>query len=70
MEGSAPLADLGLKGGDSIGFLLLVGDYDDYVPPNLHDSAWATKQILLVPHKPNFVYYEDARTCGNLVIGR
>ena len=70
VEGSAALADLGLKGGDSIGFLLSVSDYDEYKPPNLHDSGWATKQILLVPHKPNFVYYEDARTCGTLVIGR
>ena len=70
VEGSAPLADLNLKPGDSIGFLLSVSDYDDYAIPNLHDSGWATKQIMLVPHKPNFVYYEDARTCGALVIGQ
>ena len=70
VEGSAPLADLGLQPGDTIGFLVLASDYDDYVIPNLADFGWATKQIMLVPHKPNFVYYEDARTCGTLVIGR
>jgi hypothetical protein len=70
VEGSAPLAALELEPGGSIGFLLVLSDYDDYVIPNLHDSGWATKQVLLYPHKPNFVYYEDARTCGTLVVGK
>jgi hypothetical protein len=70
VEGSAPLADLGLKAGDSIGFVIMVNDYDESVPPNLKDAGWAAKQVMLIPHKPNFVYYEDARTCGTLLIGK
>jgi len=70
MEGSAPLSELGVSAGGSVGFLVMVSDYDEYRIPNLADSAWAAKQVLLVPHKPNFVYYEDARTCGRLELGR
>jgi len=70
VEGAAPLADLRLTPGGEIGFLAMVGDYDETVPPNLHDSAWAMKQVLMVPHQPNFLYYQDARNCGRLTLGK
>jgi hypothetical protein len=64
-EGSVPLADLGIKPGSSIGFILRVSDSDN--TPNLPPKMdWAVKQALLVPHKPNFVYWEDARNSGRL----
>jgi len=34
-----------------MGFLLVVSDYDDYAIPNLHDSGWATKEVLLYPQQ-------------------
>jgi hypothetical protein len=68
VEGSAPLADLGLKAGDSIGFLLTVSDSDNTSSQNT--ANWARKQAMLVPHRPTFEYWSDARTCGRLVIGK
>jgi hypothetical protein len=66
VEGSAPLSELGVKPGGAIGFLLFVSDGDK--TPNLKEAAWACKQALLYPHKPNFEYWSDARTCGKLVL--
>ena len=65
-EGSAAMADLGIKPGGAIGFLLRVSDGDN--TPNLAKQTWACKQSLLLPHKPNFTYWEDARNCGKLVL--
>ncbi len=67
VEGSAPLAELGLAPGDRMGFLLNVTDDDD--APNRYSAGWARKQVLLVPHQPNFVYWSDVRNCGSLVLG-
>ena len=65
-EGTAPLADLGAAPGGAIGFLLLIGDGDNNT--NLTKAAWARKLEFLVPHRPNFTYWEDARNCGKLVL--
>ncbi len=71
VEGSAPLGQLlGVEPGGAIGFLAMIGDYDETIPPNLCDSAWAMKQVLMIPHQPNFLYYEDARNVGRLVLGK
>jgi len=66
VEGSAPLADLGIEPGGKMGFLLSVSDDDD--TPNRFSAGWAVKQVLLVPCRLNFVYYSDVRTCGELVL--
>ena len=65
-EGSAPLAQLGVKPGQGMGFLLEVGDVDR--TPNLSFHSWSRKQLLYVPHKVNFENWTDARTCGELVL--
>jgi hypothetical protein len=68
IEGSAPLADLGVKPGEAIGFLLTVSDSDNTSSQNT--ATWARKQAMLVPHRPTFEYWSDARNCGRLVIGK
>ena len=65
-EGSAPLADLKLAPGGSMGFLLSLSDVDKQ--PNVKGSGWAAKQAFLVPHKPNYAYWNDVRNCGRLVL--
>jgi len=67
-EGSAPLADLKVQVGGSIGFLLFLGDVDK--TQNIKGSGWAAKQAFLCPHKPNYRYWDDVRNCGRLVIER
>ncbi len=67
VEGTAPLAELGVGPGGSTGFLLEISDVDK--TPNLYGAGWSAKQVLLIPHQPNFVYWNDARNCGRLVIG-
>jgi len=66
IEGSAPLSELGLEPGGKMGFLLEVSDDDGTA--NLYKAGWARKQVMLVPHQPNFTYYSDVRTCGELVL--
>ena len=66
LEGSAPLEAIGAKPGGAIGFLIRVSDEDK--TPNLTKATWALKQAMLVPHKPNFTYWDDARNCGRLVL--
>ncbi|MBN2583565.1 MAG: hypothetical protein JXL80_10890 [Planctomycetes bacterium] len=66
-EGSAPLSDLNVQPGGAMGFLLSLTDVDKTA--NLKNSGWAAKQVLLFPHKPNFEYWGDVRTCAKLVIG-
>lgn len=68
VEGSAPLAELGVGPGDAMGFLLDVSDDDD--TPNRNSAGWARKQVLLVPHRPTFSYWNDVRTCGELKLGK
>ena len=66
-EGSAALADIGAKPGEAVGFILRVNDSDK--TPNLATQhTWARKLEFLVPHRPNFTYWEDARNCGKLVL--
>ncbi|MDH7568063.1 MAG: hypothetical protein QHJ73_00580 [Armatimonadota bacterium] len=67
VEGSVPLAELGVAPGPKgIGFLLFVTDDDG--SPNLFRAAWARKQVLLYPHRPVGPYWSDARGCGRLVL--
>jgi hypothetical protein len=66
VEGSVPLASLGLKPGAAMGLLLVISDSD--LTPNLANQPWAHKQEFLYPHKPNFPYWDDARNCGKLII--
>jgi hypothetical protein len=66
LEGSAPLAALGAKPGGSLGLLLRVADGDK--TPNLAKQTWARKLEFLVPNKPNFAYWDDARNCGRVAL--
>ena len=74
VEGSASLAGLEIKPGEAIGLLVQISDndgpMDDQGTTNLKPSAWAAKQTLLIPCQLNFVYYDDARTLGQLTIGK
>jgi len=67
LEGKVPLAKLNVAPGGAIGWLLDVKDIDGDAP-NLKAAGWAAKQVLLVPHRPNFMYWSDARNCGKLII--
>ena len=66
VEGSVPLAGLAAKPGEAVGFLAMVNDQDG--TPNLAKQSWARKQEMIVPHRPNFAYWSDARNCGKLVL--
>jgi hypothetical protein len=66
VEGSAPLAALGLTPGGAMGLLVVISDNDR--APNLAGEPWAHKQEFLYPHKPNFTYWDDARNCGKLIV--
>ena len=73
VEGAISLADLGIGPGGSIGFLMSVADTDgtpNMAKPALREpvKAWAKKQSMLVPHRPHFTYWSDARTCGRLIL--
>ncbi|NLF29831.1 MAG: hypothetical protein GX591_02950, partial [Planctomycetes bacterium] len=66
VEGKASLAELGLAPGGAMGWLLFVTDLDNL--PNTNPASWGAKQAMLVPHKPNFSYWSDARNCGRLLL--
>jgi hypothetical protein len=73
VEGAVSLANLGIRPGGSIGFLLSLADTDgtpNLAKPNLNSPVkeWAKKQSMLVPHRPLFTYWSDARTCGKLTL--
>lgn len=68
VEGSAPLAELGVEAGKTLGFLLMVADVDR--TPNLYAASWAAKQAWLFPNRAMFSYWNDARSCGRLVLLR
>jgi len=66
VEGSISLKNLGLKGGDTFGFLVQMTDDDK--TDNLTRAKWARKTAMLFPHDPNFTYWSDARNCGELIL--
>ena len=77
MTGSAPLAEMGLAPGGTIGFLLSITDRDGTA--NLKTKrdpttrlrvpvSWAQKQALYYPNEPNFTFWSDARCFGQLVL--
>ena len=67
ITGSVSLAELGLAPGDRVGWLVRVEDHDQ--TPNVYDRAgWARNTVMLVPNSPTFTYWNDARTCGELVL--
>ncbi len=75
VEGSAPLAEINVSSGESIGFQVSVSDRDK--EDNLMTTkkgadreivSWARKQNLLYPFKPNFSFWEDARGLGTLIL--
>ncbi len=69
VTGSAPLDKLGVKPGGSIGMLFFASDIDnDGNHPAKH--RWALKQAMMVPNEPLFPYWNDARTCGKVVVER
>lgn len=76
VEGSAALADLDAAPGGAIGFRVSVSDGDD--APNLAlvssrgtaVRSWAMKQAMVIPYQVNFTYWEDARNCGKLLLGK
>jgi len=50
------------------GFEELIDRYGKSKGLNLANHSWARKLEFLIPHKPNFTYWEDARNCGKLVL--
>ncbi len=73
VEGTAPLSEMNLSSGESIGFQVSVSDRDKQ--DNLMSTkkgnvreivGWARKQNLLYPYKPNFAFWQDARGLGTL----
>ena len=66
IEGSAPLKELGVATGGSIGFLVSLSDVDGEA--NLSAHSWAVKQVMMVPNEPNYTYWSDPRNCGRLVV--
>lgn len=69
VEGSAPLSELGVEPGGSLGLIVAVADVDN-TKNLMHSSNWARKQALQYPNEPNFVHWKDARNCGKLVLGK
>ena len=65
VEGSITLEQLKVAAGGRIGMLVMVSDID--TPLNLNKASWSVKQILLIPNEPNFAYWSDARTCGEIL---
>jgi len=69
VTGSAPLDKLVVKPGDSLGMVFSVSDMDnDNNHPAKH--SWALKQAMMIPNEPVFVYWNDARTCGKVTLGK
>jgi len=66
VEGTLPLAELGLEPGSRIGWVLQISDDDNTT--YLANDSWARKSILLMPNDTNFAYWDDPRTCGEWVI--
>jgi len=66
IEGAAPLKELGVAPGGSIGFLVSLSDVDG--EPNLSSHSWAVKQVMMVPNEPNYTYWSDPRNCGRLIV--
>jgi len=64
VEASVPLTSLRVAPGDEVGLLVSIQDVD--VTDNLASHAWAVKQALLIPHAPNFTYWNDARNAGRV----
>lgn len=50
------------------GFYLQFADYDN--DPNTYSAGWARKTIMLYPNSPTFPYWEDARTCTEMILGK
>jgi hypothetical protein len=65
-EGSIDMAAMSLKSGSRIGWIVQVSDDDN--TKGLANDTWARKSILLMPNEPAFAYYQDARSCGQLVL--
>lgn len=68
IEGQAPLAQLGLEPGGSIGMLVVANEEDN--EPNKAHHSWARKLTILLPHQPNFTSWSDVRNCGTLRLGK
>jgi hypothetical protein len=68
VEAIVPLKDLKVKPGGACGFLVVASDTDR--GKNLCPESWAQKQTLLLPHQPNFTFWSDARTTGEVVFER
>ena len=62
------LAGLGIAPGSTIGWSVHITDDDGTA--DIGSAGWARKQVIVVPHSPTFTYWSDARTCGELVIGK
>ncbi len=68
LEGSVPLSVLKVAPGGRIGFQVALADNDR--SGNLAGHSWAVKQAMLLPHEPNFAFWQDARGLGELVLAR
>jgi hypothetical protein len=57
---------LGLVPSDpKLGWVMHISDDDNTT--HLPEDDWAGKAVMLIPNDPTFVYWDDARTCGELV---
>jgi len=61
-----PLAQLPVGGDQRIGWVFSCKDDDEN--SSAKTSGWACKQALLFPNDPLYQYWNDARTCAELVL--
>ncbi len=64
-EGSLDMAELDLKSGSTIGWVVQISEDDN--TPHLNNDRWARKAAMIIPNSPTFAYWSDARTCGQLL---
>ncbi len=65
IEAAIPLLEAKFPGG-KLGLLVAISDVDTLVNKSSH--SWAVKQIMLIPNEPNYPYWNDARTAGEVVL--
>ena len=68
VEGKAALADLGVKPGGAVGWLVMASEDDD--EPTRSKHSWARKMTMVIPNQPHYAAWGDARNCGKLVLGK
>jgi len=62
---SFDLAGLNLTD-NRLGCSIQIGDHEG--KPGTNTARWAKETIMIIPNAPTFAYWNDARTCGELVL--